>query len=201
MKLGTFYFEDNLDDDFYGTILSNIVDKFMYRDISSQIVSSLISYLRMELMKYIKKTYKKNVRIIVLLHSSDEKLIQSTTFLDCEIKVVLNKNKIIKIILGDEILLSDYVYQIIDEINTFLTQKNKLQSIDYMKYNMKELAELCKIELISKLGEDNVLNLLKEKHYSELSSVSPIFNDYFQCFLNGRKKLFNFFIEKMMKGV
>lgn len=200
MKIESFYLNDISEyDDIAEYINSTIQDKFYGVGKNSISVTRLISFLKKALKIYIKLKYQNDINIIMTLPSIDKKIVSHD---DGNVRIRLSYEKISNILNGNYDNYIEYIQEIIDQLETEITSKNKFNFNEYLYKQLNGLIEVALLELKCKFSNEYLKeNIIKKESWIKLAQASNVFNDYYMAYMNNskNKELFFNFLKLLAK--
>jgi hypothetical protein len=183
MKLSSLYIKDiDSYEDIIDKIVSDIDDKFVGVGDNSISISKFSTYLRTVISNYLRLHYKKNYRVIITMPRVDEKLVLKDDLAKDTIKIRLLKDRVTSILNGSCNNLREYVYELIDQLDTELNHNKKFNFKDYLILQLDGFVILSASELIANFNKEYLLGaLLNRQEWSKLANKSAIFNEYYNA--------------------
>lgn len=202
MKISSFELNDSEYDEYVEFIGDNIFKLFFNKGLTPLNLGKIIQFLRREFTNYFIKKYNKKIKFMVILPRNNHEFIDKEIKDKREIiKIYLSYEKISNYLLGNDINFVDYIYQLIDQIESMLKcQTNHFNN--YLIIQMDVLLDICFNELSVYSNSYLKNNLLKTSAWIKLSKQSSVFNDYFNFYQADKeknKKIFYIFLTKLLK--
>lgn len=199
MKVSSFYLNDLTDyNDIIEYLVSTIEDKFYGVGKNSISLSKFIHFIKKSLKCYIRLKYQKDINIIMTLPHIDEKLIYHDKNNDNLVKIRLSSDKVYNILNGEYANFEDYVYEIIEQLDTEITTDGKFSFNSYLTTQLNNMVDVALMELKSAYSDEFLKNnIIKKESWIKLSQHSAVFKDYYIQYMENpnNKKLFFTFLK------